>query len=137
MAAAPVCAVSTKYPSSAKFCRRESAMVGSSSTTRIRTSLFSTFFSSLEIAAPWGIMISPLSIPVSSGKRNHYYKLLINKLCRSAVGLDDLRRQGEFDLVTAGERAKRVVIQLAQTRPFNHGVVAIGASADRHVVCSI
>src|SRR5215211_2136889 len=59
MADAPVGAVSTEYPSSTKFCRRESAIVGSSSTTRIRTSLFSTFFSSLEIAAPWGMIDSP------------------------------------------------------------------------------
>src|SRR6185295_17450883 len=127
MAAAPVGAVSTEYPSSTKFCRIESAMVGSSSTTRIRTSLFSTFFSSLEIAAPWGMMITPLFIPALSGKRNHYYKLSITKLCRSAVRLDNLRRQGEFDLITSGERTKRVMIQLTQTRPLNHSLVAFGA----------
>src|SRR5215216_3081097 len=72
MAVAPVVAVSTEYPSSTKFCRRESAIVGSSSTTRIRTSLFSTFFSSLEMAAPWGIfgllllIISNCRLPISN-----------------------------------------------------------------------
>src|ERR1043165_2098834 len=149
MAAAPVGAVSTEYPSSTKFCRRESAMVGSSSTTRIRTSLFSTFFSSLVVAAPWGIMITPFQLlpmvdanrrlltnrrldspMVLSGKGNYYYKLFISKLSRSAVRLDDLRRHGEFDLITSGERTKRIVIQVAQTRPLDHSLVAFGTGTD-------
>src|SRR6185436_15541810 len=121
MAAAPVGAVSTEYPSSTKFCRRESAIVGSSSTTRIRTSLFSTFFSSLDVAAPWGMMITPLVyFEPSFRQRKHNYKPLIHKLHRPAVRFDDLRSERQFDLVAAGERTKRIVIQFAQTRPLNH-----------------
>src|SRR5215208_583901 len=109
MAAAPVAAVSTEYPSSTKFCRRESAIVGSSSTTRIRTSLFSTFFSSLEIAAPWGILGYSffihcrfrLAIEFSKWKLN--YKFLIYEFCRPAVGLDYLCSQRQFYFVAAGE----------------------------------
>src|SRR5215210_7888531 len=82
MAAAPVAAVSTEYPSSTKFCRRESAIVGSSSTTRIRTSLFSTFFSSLEIAAPWGIFgLLLYLLPISNCPIANWFAVL-----QSAIG---------------------------------------------------
>src|SRR5215217_6885677 len=106
MAAAPVGAVSTEYPSSTKFCRSESAIIGSSSTTRIRTSLFSTFFSSLEIAAPWGMMITLLYViakmnSIRKGKLN--CKFLVYELYCSAVGFDDPGRQSQFDLFAAGK----------------------------------
>src|SRR6185369_565511 len=52
-------------------------------------------------------------------------ELLIYKLCRAAMGFNDLCRERQFDLIAARERTKRIVIQLAQAREFNHGLCAI------------
>src|SRR6185503_5281386 len=112
-----------------KFCRSESAIIGSSSTTRIRTSLFSTFFSSLEIAAPWGPMVSlPIRknqflVGFSCRKRKHHHKLVIRQFCRAAVRLDNLLCEGHPNLFAAGKGTKRIVIQWAEARPLDHCVV--------------
>src|SRR5262245_27225917 len=116
-----------------KFCRSESAIIGSSSTTRILTSLFSTFFSSLEIAAPWGTIMVSLPYPkesvstgLRSGKRQHHDKFLVRQFSRAAVRLDNFFCQRQPDLIAARKGTKRIVIQGPKARPFDHGSVVGG-----------
>src|SRR5262245_7430004 len=104
-----------------KFCRNESDIIGSSSTTRIRTSLFSTFFSSLEIAALWGTIVVFTPYPKQSApndlrsrKRQHHDKLVVRHVGRAAMRLDDLLCQRQPDLVTAGKGTKRIMIELSK-----------------------
>src|SRR5262249_54731141 len=59
-------------------------------------------------------------------KRKLNCKLLIYKLCRSAVGFDDSRRQGKFDFLAAGKRTKRIVVQLPQAGPLNQNLSGFG-----------
>src|SRR5689334_14393312 len=60
-----------------------------------------------------------------SGKRKLYYKSIVRQCCRSAVGLDYLRREGQADLFAADKRMKRIVVQLLQNGPLDRCLVIV------------
>jgi len=79
-----------------------------------------------------------ITLPRIIAERKLNRELPVYKLCRPAVGFDDPRRQGQFDLIAAGKRTKRIVVQLTQARPLDHNLSGCGwFGGDCHFTCAV